>query len=127
MVELKDSRSTIANLNIFSNYAILQKKEPPMDYGLVNAFLASEDLSESEELMKQNVVGLNDMLKRLQEERSASAETLQKKEQELLKVSGALENQLSVVEFLARKKGLTPLVQEEPVQPSQEAEEQKTE
>lgn len=80
-----------------------------MDYGLVNAFLAAEDLSESEGMLRQNVVGLNDLLQRLTQERSSTAETLQRKEQEVLKVSGALENQLALVEQLARKKGLEPL------------------
>lgn len=80
-----------------------------MDYGLVNAFLAQEELGESESMLKQNVVGLNDLLQRLTQERSGAAETLQRKEQEVLKVSGALENQLALVEQLARRMGLQPL------------------
>lgn len=80
-----------------------------MDYGLVNAFLALEDLSEHESLLKQNVLSLNEAMQRLSGERAKMAQDLQKKEQEFLKVSGALENQLSVVEHLARQKGLEPL------------------
>lgn len=80
-----------------------------MDYGLVNAFLAAQDLSESEGMLRQNVVGLNDLVQKLTQERSTAAESFQRKEQELLKVSGALENQLALVEQLARSKGLEPL------------------
>lgn len=80
-----------------------------MDFGLVNAFLSLEDLSESESMLKQNVVGLNDLVQRLTQERATAADSFQKKEQELLKVSGALENQLALVEQLARSKGLEPL------------------
>jgi len=85
-----------------------------MDYGLVNAFLAAQDLSESEGMLRQNVVGLNDLVQKLTQERSTAAENLQRKEQEFLKVSGALENQLALVEQLARSRGL------EPLQPSEE-------
>ena len=41
-----------------------------MDYGLVNAFLAAQDLSESEGMLRQNVVGLNDLVQKLTQERS---------------------------------------------------------
>ena len=81
-----------------------------MDYGLVNAFLALEDLSEHENLLKQNALSLNEALQKVSSERNQLAQELQKKEQEFLKVSGALENQLSVVEHLARQKGLEPVV-----------------
>lgn len=81
-----------------------------MELGLVNAFLSQENLSESEMLLKNNVVGLNDLLQRLTAERAAATENLQRKEQEFLKVSGALENQMSVVTALARQKGLEPLL-----------------
>ena len=84
-----------------------------MDFGLVNAFLACEDLSESEQMLRQNVVGLDSLLKRLTEERATAGETLRTKEQEVLKVQGALENQLAVVEQLAKKRGLEPLVPEQ--------------
>lgn len=80
-----------------------------MDYGLVNAFLALEDLSEHESLLKKNVLSLNEAMQRVSGERARLAQELQKKEQEFLKVSGALENQLSVVEHLAKQKGLEPL------------------
>jgi hypothetical protein len=33
-----------------------------MDQGLVNAFLAKEDLSESDQMLRQNLVALNDMV-----------------------------------------------------------------
>lgn len=81
-----------------------------MELGLVNAFLSQENLSESEMLLKNNVVGLNDLLQKLTAERAAATENLQRKEQEFLKVSGALENQMSVVTALARQKGLEPLL-----------------
>lgn len=80
-----------------------------MDQGLVNAFLAKEDLSESDQMLRQNVVALNEMVQRLIQERATAAENFQRKEQELLKVSGALENQLAMVAQLARRLGLTPL------------------
>lgn len=80
-----------------------------MDYGLVNAFLALEDLSEHESLLRQNVMSLHEAMQRVGAERARLAQELQKKEQEFLKVSGALENQLSVVEHLAKQKGLEPL------------------
>lgn len=84
-----------------------------MNFGLVNAFLSCEDLNESEQMLRQNVVGLDSLLKRLTEERTSTAETLRTKEQEVLKVQGALENQLAVVEQLAKKRGLEPLVPEQ--------------
>jgi predicted nucleic acid-binding Zn-ribbon protein len=82
-----------------------------MDYGLVNAFLAAQDLSENEQMLRQNLVSLNEAVQKLTQERATAAEQFQRKEQELLKFSGALENQLSMVSELARKKGLEPLVQ----------------
>ena len=82
-----------------------------MDYGLVNAFLASQDLNENEQMLRQNLVSLNDAVQKLTQERASAAEKFQRKEQELLKFSGALENQLAMVSELARKKGLEPLVQ----------------
>lgn len=80
-----------------------------MDHGLVNAFLAKEDLSESDQMLRQNVVALNEMVQRLVKERTEAAEKFQRKEQELLKVSGALENQLAMVTQVARRMGLQPL------------------
>lgn len=80
-----------------------------MDHGLVNAFLAKEDLNESDQMLRQNVVALNEMVQRLAQERSTAAENFQRKEQELLKVSGALENQLAMVTQVARRLGLEPL------------------
>ena len=84
-----------------------------MDIGLVNAFLAQQDLSDSENVLRQNVVDLNEMLQKLTAERATATETLQRKEQEFLRVSGALENQLAIVSQLARQKGLEPLVTEQ--------------
>lgn len=84
-----------------------------MDIDLVNAFLAQQDLSESENVLRQNVVGLNEMLQKLTAERATATESLQRKEQEFLKVSGALENQLSLVTQLAKRRGLQPLVTEQ--------------
>ena len=84
-----------------------------MDFGLINAFLASEGLDEEDSVLRQNVLSLNETLQKLQTERTEAAQVLQRKEQDLLKVSGALENQLSIVEHLARKRGLEPVVAEE--------------
>lgn len=90
-----------------------------MNYGLINAFLASEELSEQDQMLRQNVLGLNETFQKLSKERAEAMQSLQAKEQDLLKVSGALENQLSIVEHLARKMGLTPVEAE-----SQQQEEQ---
>lgn len=84
-----------------------------MDYGLINAFLALEEVTEQETLIKQNAVSLNERFNRVKSETNTLSQQLKQKEQELLKVSGALENQLSVVEHLARQKGLEPLATEE--------------
>lgn len=84
-----------------------------MDYGLINAFLACEELGEQDQMLKQNALSLNEALQRLTAERTEAAQTLQRKEQDLLKVSGALENQLSIIEHLAKKLGLSPLQQKE--------------
>jgi len=86
-----------------------------MDYGLINAFLATKELSENDQMLKQNVLSLNEAFQKLTNERTEASQVLQKKEQDLLKVSGALENQLSIVEHLARKMNLQPLKQVEEV------------
>lgn len=83
-----------------------------MDYGLINAFLACEELSEQDQILRQNALSLNEALQKLTAERAETTQLLQRKEQDLLKVSGALENQLSIIEHLARKLGLTPLKQD---------------
>lgn len=80
-----------------------------MDQGLVNAFLAHETLGESEQMLRQNLVALNEMVQRLAQERATAADNFQRKEQELLKVSGALENQLAMATQVARRLGLQPL------------------
>ena len=94
-----------------------------MDQGLVNAFLAKEDLSESDQMLRQNLVALNEMVQRLAQERASAADNFQRKEQELLKVSGALENQLAMAVQTARRLGLEPLMPPEPQEEvSQESE-----
>jgi hypothetical protein len=85
-----------------------------MDHGLVNAFLAQGDFSETEAVLRQNLLGLNELLQKLSQERTVATENLQRKEQEFLKVSGALENQLALVSQLAKQKGLEPLLPPEP-------------
>ena len=80
-----------------------------MNFGLINAFLAVEDLGEQDQMLKQNVLSLNQAFQKLTSERAEAAQLLQKKEQDLLKVSGALENQLSSVEHLAKRMGLEPV------------------
>lgn len=80
-----------------------------MDHGLVNAFLVKEDLNENEQMVKQNLLALNDMVQRLSQERASAAENFQRKEQELLKFTGALENQLVMVSEMSRRMGLEPL------------------
>ena len=87
-----------------------------MDYGLINAFLALDELSEHDQMLKQNVLSLNQAFQKLTNERAEASHLLQKKEQDLLKVSGALENQLSIVEHLAKKMNLQPLKQIEEVE-----------
>ena len=87
-----------------------------MDYGLINAFLALDELSEHDQMLKQNVLSLNQAFQKLTNERVEASHLLQKKEQDLLKVSGALENQLSIVEHLAKKMNLQPLKQIEEVE-----------
>jgi hypothetical protein len=93
-----------------------------MDYDLINAFLAHEDLSEQDQMLRQNVLSLNETLQTLSKERAEATQQLQAKERDLLKVSGALENQLSIVEHLARKMGLQPVKQEAKVEQIQEVE-----
>jgi len=93
-----------------------------MDYGLINAFLSHEDLSEQDQMLKQNVLSLNETLQKLSKERAEATQQLQAKEQDLLKVSGALENQLSIVEHLARKMGLEPVKEQQETERPQEVE-----
>jgi len=57
-----------------------------MDFGLINAFLALEELSEQDQMLKQNVLNLNQAFQTLTTEREEAVQTLQKKEQDLLKV-----------------------------------------
>jgi hypothetical protein len=92
-----------------------------MDYGLINAFLALEEVTEQEGLIRQNTVSLNERMNRVKAETARLSQELKIKEQELLKVSGALENQLSVVEHLARQKGLEPLVEQAAEQTEEES------
>lgn len=94
-----------------------------MEQGLVNAFLAKEDLNESDQMLRQNLVALNEMVQRLAQERTSAAENFQRKEQELLKVSGALENQLAMAVQTARRLGLEPLTPPPPETQQEVAEE----
>lgn len=80
-----------------------------MDLGLVNAFLSTTDVNDTERLVQVNVQSLNDNYNKLAKQRSDLATALKKAEEELLKVAGALENQLSMAEFLAKQKGLQPV------------------
>jgi len=80
-----------------------------MDYGLVNAFLASQELNENEQMLRDNLVSLNETVQKLTQQRATAAENFQKKEQELLRVAGALENQMLMVVEIARKRGLEPI------------------
>lgn len=84
-----------------------------MDLGLVNAFLAVEPANETEKLVQVNVRSLNENLNKLTGQTSQLETTLKKHQEEVLKLAGALENQLSMAEFIAKQKGLQPLVKEE--------------
>lgn len=80
-----------------------------MDLKLINAFLAAEAANETEKLVQVNVQSLNDGYNKTLARRNDLVSTLKKTEEDLLKFSGALENQLSMAEFLAKQKGLQPL------------------
>lgn len=80
-----------------------------MNIGLVNAFLSAELTNDTEKLVQVNIRNLNDSYNRMLSQRNELASLLKKAEEDLLKVSGALENQLSMAEFLAKEKGLQPL------------------
>ena len=84
-----------------------------MDLGLVNAFLAAEPANETEKLLQVNVRSLNESLNKLSGLASQLETSLKKHQEEVLKLAGALENQLSMVEFIAKQKGLQPLIKEE--------------
>jgi hypothetical protein len=84
-----------------------------MDLGLVNAFLAAEPANETERLLQVNVRSLNESLNKVSGLASQLETNLKKHQEEVLKLAGALENQLSMVEFIAKQKGLQPLVKEE--------------
>lgn len=85
-----------------------------MDLGLVNAFLSAQDLNNTEKLVQLNVKNLSETYNKLVKQREELSSTLKKAEEELLKVAGALENQLSMAEFLAKQKGLEPVKSAEP-------------
>lgn len=80
-----------------------------MDLGLVNAFLSATAANDTEKLVQLNVQNLNETYNKVLKQRNDLALALKRAEEELLKVSGALENQLSMAEFLAKQKGLEPL------------------
>lgn len=85
-----------------------------MDLGLINAFLSSETNNETEKLVQMNVQNLNQTYTKLATQRNELLMSLKKCEEDLLKFSGALENQLSMAEFLARQKGLQPVELQSP-------------
>jgi hypothetical protein len=84
-----------------------------MDLGLVNAFLAAEPANETEKLIQVNIRSLNEGLNKVSSQKNQLEINLKKHQEEVLKLAGALENQLGMAEFLAKQKGLEPLVQEE--------------
>lgn len=84
-----------------------------MDLGLVNAFLAAEPANDTEKLVQVNVRSLNENLNKLTSQTSQLEASLKKQQEDVLKLAGALENQLSMAEFIAKQKGLQPLVKEE--------------
>lgn len=81
-----------------------------MDFGLVNAFLSSTPSNETEGLVQINIKNLNDARMKLLDKRNETASLLRKEEEELVKLTGALENQLSLAEFIAKQKGLEPVL-----------------
>lgn len=96
-----------------------------MNIKLINAFLASEPQSESEQLLRNNTINLNAALTKALSEREELFKSLRAKEEDVLRISGALENQLAIVENLAKSKGLQPLEmsEEQTQQETQELEE----
>lgn len=84
-----------------------------MDLGLVNAFLAAEPANDTEKLVQVNVRSLNENLNKLTSQTSQLESSLKKHQEDVLKLAGALENQLSMAEFIAKQKGLQPLAKEE--------------
>jgi uncharacterized protein YlxW (UPF0749 family) len=80
-----------------------------MDLGLVNAFLAAEPANDTERLIQVNVRSLNENLNKLTGQASQLESSLKKHQEEVLRLGGALENQLSLAEFIAKQKGLQPL------------------
>lgn len=84
-----------------------------MDLELINAFLASEPDNDTEKLLQANIRSLNENLNKVSGLTSQLETNLKKHQEETLKLAGALENQLSMAEFIAKQKGLQPLVKEE--------------
>lgn len=80
-----------------------------MNIKLVNAFLSREPESESEALLRNNTINLNASLNKAMGEREELFKALRTKEEDVLRLSGALENQLLIIESLAQSKGLQPL------------------
>lgn len=80
-----------------------------MNIKLINAFLASQPESESENLLRTNTINLNAALSKTLAEREELFKSLRAKEEDVLRISGALENQLIMIESLAVSKGLQPL------------------
>lgn len=80
-----------------------------MNINLINAFLAKDPESESEHLLRNNAINLNAALTKVIAEREELLKSLRSKEEDVLRLSGALENQLVIIENLALAKGLQPL------------------
>lgn len=80
-----------------------------MNINLINAFLAKDPESESEHLLRNNAINLNAALTKVIAEREELLKSLRSKEEDVLRLSGALENQLVIIENLATAKGLQPL------------------
>lgn len=93
-----------------------------MDFGLVNAFLSSTPSNETEGLVQINIKNLNDARMKLLDKRNETASLLRKEEEELVKLTGALENQLSLAEFIAKQKGLEPVLPQDVSQDSSDQE-----
>lgn len=81
------------------------------DLELVNAFLAREDLSEAEEVIRNKCLTLDQRLNMSRQELQTAAEEHQRKQAEVVALSQQLEGVVQVVLELAKK----ALVVDEPV------------
>jgi len=71
------------------------------DIETVNAFLQREDLSVTEQIIKDQLLGLDQSIKLNTQEREKITSSLKEKEIEFLKLSGAFDAQLKLVVALA--------------------------